>query len=74
MADLYERYNDNPAWRNNLQDDTRFNTNREDDNNNMASSSEKSSLNDFEEERDKFFSNDPFTSDTKELCDRFKDD
>jgi len=40
----------------------------------MVSSSDKSSLNDFEEERDKFFSNDPSTSDTEELCDRFKDD
>jgi hypothetical protein len=44
----------------------------------MTSSSGKSNLNDFEEdfegERDKFFSNDPSTSDTEELCDRFKDD
>ena len=40
----------------------------------MASSSEKSSLDDFEEERDEFFSNDPSTSDTEELCNRFQDD
>ena len=74
MADLYERYNDNPAWRDNLQEDDISNINREDSDNDMVSSSDKSSLNDFEEERDKFFSNDPSTSDTEELCDRFKDD
>ena len=72
LADLYERYNDNPAWRDNLQENVGSNTNREDSD--IASSSEKSSLSDFEEERDKFFSNDPSTSDTEELCDRFKDD
>jgi hypothetical protein len=57
-----------------LQEDDISNINREDSDNDMVSSSDKSSLNDFEEERDKFFSNDPSTSDTEELCDRFKDD
>lgn len=74
LADLYERYNDNPAWRDSLQEDIKSNTNREDNYNDMTYSSEKSSLSDFEEEREKFFSDDPSTSDTEELCNRFKDD
>ena len=74
LADLYERHNDNPVWRDNLQENTRFNTNWEDSDSDRISSSNKSSFSDFEEERDKFFSNDPSTSDIEELCNRFKDD
>ena len=57
-----------------MQEDVKSDTNREDRDNDMKSSSGESNSSNFEEERDKFFSNDPSTSDTEELCDRFKDD